>query len=215
VVRLLRLDRVLLATVVAFGLFNLGMGMLRVTVPWLAHEQLPGGAQDLGLLLGVSSLANLAGSVVGGALRASDRQMRRIGMLQVLAGLSLLCLLVVSTPAVLLGLVLCNGLSAPMAVSSQVVRLARIPEHLRGRTMTLMRTVLNGTIPLGASLGAAFLSVGRYPAAVLVMVTIAAVPGVVVALAYRSTSFGAELGLAPAARTSPPGGGAHRRVPTG
>jgi MFS family permease len=187
--RLIVEDRVLLAICIGFAFFNLGMGMLRVTMPWIAHDRLPGGAHTLGLLLGLSGATNLAGSLVGGALKTSDKQMRQIGMLQFVSGAALLLLLPRSLPIVLVGVMLCTGTSAPMAVSSQVIRLKRIPLDVRGRTMTLMRTVLNGTIPVGAALASAALAARAYALTIVLMAVIAASPGALVAWAYRGMSF--------------------------
>jgi hypothetical protein len=67
--------------------------------------------------------------------------------------------------------------------------MGRIPDALRGRTMTLMRTLMNASPPLGAAVTGILLSSASYSAAVAVMVLSASLPGVAVALAYRRTSF--------------------------
>jgi len=195
VIALLRADRVLLSITVGFALFNCAMGMLRVTNPWLAHNALPGGAHTLGLLLGAANGAGLIGSLIAGALKPSDRQMGRIGLLQIFAGASLGLLLILKLPVVLIGLVLSDMLSAPMTVSSQVVRMVRIPAEVRGRTMTFMRTLMNSTSPAGAAVAGAMLAAGSYRPVVIIMTLVAAVPGLFMYLAYRKTSFAEELGL--------------------
>ncbi|WP_326603804.1 MFS transporter [Streptomyces sp. NBC_01799] len=203
VVALLRGDGVLLAITVGFGLFNLAMGMLMVLEPWFAHDRFPGGAHTLGLILALSGGANLAGSLAAGAVPPSDRQMLRIGVLQAVAGASLLLLLAGDLPVVLIGLVLCNVLSTPMTVSSQVLRLSRIPAGLRGRTLTLMRTVMNATTPLGAATAGPLLAAGAHQAVIVLMTLAAALPGLWLVRAYRTTSFGAELGLVPTPPATP------------
>ncbi|MGW4383546.1 MFS transporter [Kitasatospora sp. NPDC004531] len=192
---LLKADKVLLSITVGFALFNCAMGMLRVTNPWLAHNALPGGAETLGLLLAAANGAGLIGSLIAGALKPSDKQMGRIGLLQIFAGASLGLLLILNLPVVLIGLVLSDLLSAPMTVSSQVVRMVRIPAEVRGRTMTFMRTLMNSTSPAGAALAAALLASNIYRPTVVIMTLVAAVPGVFMWLAYRKTSFSEELGL--------------------
>ncbi|MFF0388257.1 MFS transporter [Kitasatospora sp. NPDC004615] len=204
---LLKQDKVLLSITVGFALFNCAMGMLRVTNPWLAHNALPGGAETLGLLLAAANGAGLIGSLIAGALKPSDKQMGRIGLLQIFAGASLGLLLILNLPVILIGLVLSDLLSAPMTVSSQVVRMVRIPAEVRGRTMTFMRTLMNSTSPAGAALAAALLAGNIYRPTVVIMTLVAAVPGLFMWLAYRKTSFSEELGLnkseEPAAEPAP------------
>ena len=203
VIAMLRSDRVLLSNMVAFAMFNVAGGMVLVTLPWLVHERLPGGAVTLGLLLAIGNGAGLAGALVAGAVKPSVRQMRRVGVLQAVAGCAMLLLQVTVLPFVLLGVVLFELLTAPMSVSAQVVRLARIPATLRGRTMTIMRTVMNSAIPLGTAIAAPLLAAGLYPLVVVLMALIAAVPGFVVAAMFRTTSFADELGLRSAAAPAP------------
>ncbi|TDP90538.1 MFS transporter [Labedaea rhizosphaerae] len=196
-IRLLTRDRVLVAIVASFMLFNFVFGMLTVTNPWLVKFELGDHPQLLGLLLGVLSGAELIGSFAGGALKPAPRVMLRMGVLQTLAGLGLAFLFVRSLPTVLLGLLVVGVLSGPVTVSSMALRMARIPAQLRGRTMTLMRTVMNASPPLGAAVAGVFLAAGNYPGAIWVMVLAASLPGVVVALTFRSTSFADELGITP------------------
>ncbi|MER6353129.1 MFS transporter [Streptomyces sp. NPDC001634] len=205
VVSLLRGDGVLLAITVGFGLFNLAMGMLLVLEPWFAHDRFSGGSGLLGLILAVSGAANLAGSLITGMLPPADRQMLRIGVLQAVAGGSLLLLLVPSLPIVLTGLVLCNLLSTPMTVSSQALRLARIPDALRGRTLILMRTAMNATTPMGTALAGPLLAAGAHGFLIVLMTLCAAVPGLWLVHAYRTTSFGTELGVTEHRRLRRPG----------
>ena len=104
---------------------------------------------------------------------------------------------------------LCDALSSPMTVSAQVVRMARIPNELRGRSMTFIRTLINGTTPAGSAIAAPMLAVGAYRPLVVVMTIVAALPGAGIALAYRSASFGEELGLHTAEPRKTP---SHRRA---
>jgi len=202
VLALMARDKVLLSITVGFAMFNFSAGMLRVANPWLAADRLSGGSHTLGLLLASYGGAQLVGSLVAGSLKPSDRQMRRIGVLQILAGGSLLFLLVSKEPLIVAGLVLCGLLSSPMSVSSQVIRVLHIPVEMRGRSMTFMRTLMNGAIPLGSVCAAPMLQAGLYRPMVLTMAGVAALPGAAVAIAYRKTSFGAELGLTADAPTA-------------
>lgn len=200
---MLRQDRVLLSITAGFALFNCSAGMVRVANPWLAQYKLPGGAHTLGLLLSSYSGAQLVGSLIAGTLKPSDRQMRRIGILQIFAGGSLFLLLFDRLPFIVAGLILCGGFSSPMAVSSQVIRVMRIPTELRGRTMTLMRTLMNGAIPIGSLVAAPLLARGSYHLLVWLMTVTAAIPGVAIALSYRGMSIGAQVTGAPGLESQP------------
>ena len=91
-----------------------------------------------------------------------------------------------------------------MTVSAQLVRLVRIPVALRGRAMVFIRTLMNGTLPAGSAIAAPLLSAGAYGPLILLMTAFAAVPGLMMALAFRRASFGAELGVTPAAHPPAP-----------
>ncbi|WBC16738.1 MFS transporter [Micromonospora sp. WMMA1998] len=197
VIRMLRNDTVLVTITAAFALFNMTVGMLRVTIPWMAITPLAGDARTLGLLLAVGEGAGLAGSLISGMIKPADRQMRRIGLLQLAAGGGLIFLLLPGLPAALLGLILVNLFSTPMTVSAQVLRLNRIPAEVRGRTMTFMRTLMNATSPGGAAIAGPLLAASLFAPTVILMVAIAALPGLYMAVRFRSTSYGEELGVTP------------------
>jgi MFS family permease len=184
-------DRVLLAITLSFMAFNFVFGMLTVTSPWLVKFELGDHPQLLGLLLAVLSGAELIGSFIGGMLRPVRRTMLRMGLLQICAGLGLVLLFAPTLSTVLLALLVVGTLSGPVTVSSMALRMARIPSVLRGRATTLMRTLMNASPPAGAAIAGVLLSAGSYASAVWVMVLAATVPGVLVALAYRRTSFSA------------------------
>ncbi|MEV5886560.1 MFS transporter [Streptomyces sp. NPDC052020] len=185
VVRLVRTDRVLLTITIAFTTFNVAMGMLIVAQPWLAHERLPGGATMLGVLVGVLACAELTGSVIAGVARPAVRPMLRIGLLQLVAGGGLLLLLGAHPVWVLTGQVICGVPAAMLTVSSQAVRYQRTPEALRGRTMTLMRTLMLSALPVGSMIAGPLLDSGRYTAMVLVMSVLAGAPGLLGVLYVR------------------------------
>ncbi|KUL37350.1 hypothetical protein ADL22_22035 [Streptomyces sp. NRRL F-4489] len=185
VVSFLRRDRVMLVITVTFTLFNISLGMLTVAQPWLAHERLPGGATMLGALAGVLAGAQLTGSVIAGALRPAARPMLRIGLLQLLAGGGLLLLLGAHPALVLLGQAIYGLPDAMVTVSSQTVRYAHTPEELRGRTMTLMRTLMLSALPIGSLIAGPLLDSGNYTATILTMSALAAVPGLLTLLCAR------------------------------
>jgi MFS family permease len=186
VVSFIRGDRVMLVITVAFTSFNIGMGMLIVVQPWLARDRLAGGATILGVLVATLAGAELVGSVVAGAIKPAMRPMLRIGLLQILAGTSLLLLLGANLALVLIGQVVCAVPAALLTVSSQSVRYQRTPEHLRGRTLTLMRTLMLGAVPLGSVIAGPLLAGGHYDSMVVLMALLAGAPGVLSVVFVRN-----------------------------
>jgi MFS family permease len=195
---LLLRDRFLLFLTLSFAAFNISAGALLVVLPWLARFEFAGGPGVLGLLLATGAAAELIGSLVSGAVKTSDRQMVRIGFLQLLAGAALLLLLPRHLPLVLAALVINGVLSGPMTVLGGVVRLTRTPNAVRGRAMTLMRTTMSGALPLGSALGGLLLAGGHYSALIVAVTVLAAVPGLLTALRFRESSF--RMGVAPHAQ---------------
>jgi MFS family permease len=190
-------DRYLMFLTIGFALFNVSAGALLVVLPWLAKFQYAHGPALLGLMLAVAAGAELVGSLVSGAVKTSDRQMLRIGVLQVIAGGLLLLLVPRSLPWVLTGLILSNILAGPLTVMGGVVRLTRIPNLMRGRAMTLMRTMMSGALPAGAAIGGFLLAGGRYTVLIVIVALLAAVPGVLTALTFRGADFRVGLPASP------------------
>jgi MFS family permease len=186
VVRFIVRDPVMLVITVAFSAFNIAMGMLIVGQPWLAHERLAGGATLLGVIVGVLAAAEIAGSVIAGVIRPAVRPMVRIGLLQLVSGGGLLLFLGANPYLILVGQVVCGVPAALLTVSSQAVRYQRTPPELRARTMTLMRTLMLGSVPIGSVLAGPLLAAGHYTAMVLVMAVLAGAPGLLSLVFVRS-----------------------------
>ncbi|WP_406839443.1 MFS transporter [Streptomyces sp. AHU1] len=189
VFRLIVRDRFLLVLTLSFGAFNVSAGALIVALPWLAKFEFDSGPGILGLMLAVMAAGELIGSLVSGAVKTSERQMLRIGVLQLLSGAVLFLLLPSALPWILLGLALNGILSAPMTVLGGVVRMTRVPNAMRGRAMTLMRTVMAGSLPAGSALGGFLLDDSHYSALILVVAALAAAPGVLTVLLFLRTPF--------------------------
>ncbi len=185
-------DRAILGITIAFMAFNVAAGMLLVVEPWLARYVLPQGAKILGALLATLAAGELLGSIVAGSMRPSRRFVPRIGAVQALAGVAFLLLLAeTNVPLILGGLFLIGFLSSPMTVMAQVVRLTRTPAHLRGRTITLVRTLMQGATPVGSAVIGLPLAAGQYAAAVITMAALAGGPGLLmVGLAIRERLAG-------------------------
>jgi len=182
-------DKFLLLLTLSFALFNMASGALLVALPWLAKFSFADSAGILGLLLAVLAAAELIGSLVSGALKTSEKQMLRIGQLQIVTGATFLLLLPRHLPVISLGLILIGVLSAPMTVLGGVVRMTRTPAEMRGRAMTMMRTTMAGSLPVGAALGGILLSGNHYTGLIVVMTILAASPGFLTILIFRNVPF--------------------------
>ncbi|UNZ16007.1 MFS transporter [Streptomyces sp. 891-h] len=186
-------DRFLLVLTLSFGAFNVSAGALVVAIPWLTKFEFGSGPGVLGLMLAVMAAGELVGSLVSGAVETSEKQMLRIGVLQLLSGAVLFLLLPTALPWILLGLALNGILSAPMTVLGGVVRMTRVPNAMRGRAMTLMRTVMAGALPAGSALGGVLLSGNHYTALIFFVAALATAPGLLTVVLFRNTPFRLEV----------------------
>jgi MFS family permease len=174
----LRRDRVIVATTVAFMAFNIAEGMLLVTAPWLAKHHLAGGAATLGLLL--AALA--AGEVVGAAV-AGHRRHGSLALAQAGAALGFLGLLAAPNEVLVgAGFFVVGLLSAPMTVWAQSMRMRRVPVELHGRAFATLRTLMQGTPPVGTILVTPLLAGDHLTVATFAMALIAGLPAVLVHL---------------------------------
>ncbi|CAL9638249.1 Enterobactin exporter EntS [Streptomyces sp. enrichment culture] len=189
VFRLIVRDRFLLVLTLSFGAFNVSAGALVVALPWLAKFEFDSGPGVLGLMLAVMAAGELIGSLVSGAVQTSEKQMLRIGVFQLLSGAVLFFLIPTALPWILLGLALNGILSAPMTVLGGVVRMTRVPNEMRGRAMTLMRTVMAGALPAGSALGGFLLTDSHYHGLIIAVAALAAAPGILTVVLFRRTPF--------------------------
>lgn len=183
----LRRDRVIVGTTVAFMAFNIAEGMLLVTAPWLAKNHLSGGAAALGVLL--SALA--AGELVGAAIAGRRRQRRLVlGIAVVQAGAAVGFLGLLAAPNQVLvgaGFFVIGLLSAPMTVWAQSLRMRRIPAELHGRAFATLRTLMQGTPPVGTLLVTPLLAGDQLAVAAVTMTLIAGLPAALVWLSAETS----------------------------
>ncbi|MFI0724605.1 MFS transporter [Streptomyces sp. NPDC021224] len=172
-------DRAIVATTAAFMLFNIAEGMLLLVVgPWLAKSELPGGAPWLGVLIAAVAAGEFGGAALAGSGRVGRASVRRIGLFQSGAALAILAVLGAPQPMVVGAAFFVVGfLSAPMTVWAQSLRMRRIPPELHGRSFAALRTLMQGTSPLGAAVAAPLLVHGGLGVSVLFMTTLAGLPG--------------------------------------
>jgi hypothetical protein len=194
-------DRVIVGTTVAFMAFNVAVGMLMVTGPWLASTRLPGGAAAFGALLSALAVGEMVGAVVAGHSRPGgtegDRdaaRVRAIGAVQAAAALAFLALLASPRQVpVAAGFFAIGLLSAPMTVWAQSLRMRRIPPALHGRAFAGLRTLMQATPPIGAALVTPLLVGSHLAAAAVAMTLIAGLPALYLLLAGRPEHEGARL----------------------
>ncbi len=179
-VALLRRTPVLFATTLMFMTFNLGEGALSVWLPLFSAQAAPGGAAVYGALLGVLAVGEMAGSLAAGAVMAPRRLSlgALICLAQGLSGLALLPLLFGRNfPSAVVSLALLGACSAPLTIWAQTLRMRIIPPDLRGRTFALLRTLMQGTVPLAGTATGLLLPVVGIPAMIGLSALLIGLPG--------------------------------------
>jgi MFS family permease len=179
-VKLLVRNRVLLATTLMFMAFNIGgNGALSVWLPLLAQQVLGGGPELYGLLLGAVALGEVVGSLAAGGVRVRVPLGALICCSQALSGAALLLLLLGwgEVGAAFTGLLLFGLTSAPLTAWAQTLRMDIIPGHLRGRTFALLRTLMQGTAPLGGVLAGLLIPVVGIPLVIFGTALVTGAPG--------------------------------------
>jgi MFS family permease len=171
-------DRVIVVTTVAFMAFNVAEGMLIVAAPWLAGNHLSGGAAVLGALFSALAAGELAGAAFAGRRRQG---VRAIAVAQAGAALGFLGLLAAPSETVVgAGFFVIGLLSAPMTVWAQSLRMRRIPAEQHARAFATLRTLMQGTPPVGTLLVTPLLAGDHLTVAAIAMTLIAGLPAVLV-----------------------------------
>jgi hypothetical protein len=102
-----------------------------------------------------------AGEVISSLMAGSRTPRLPLGLLiclaQLFSGVSLVFLLMGNIWGAVLAMVLHGLCSAPLTIWAQTLRMAIIPERLRGRTFALLRTIMQGGGPLGGGLAGVLL----------------------------------------------------------
>jgi MFS family permease len=158
--KLLRTNQVLLSTTLMYMTFNVGLGFLVVWLPVLS-DHLGGGAAVYGLCLGAMAVGEVGGAFLAGSIEFPLFLGTLIALAQILAGVSVLLVLLASQTvfAVLPVLALLGFFSSPLTIWAQTLRMQIIPEAMRGRTFALLRTLMQGTGPLASAFAGVLLPV--------------------------------------------------------
>jgi MFS family permease len=151
--RLLLQNKILLSTTLMFMAANIGFGAMYVWLPIFVAQVLGSGPEWYGILLGFLALGEVASSILVGSLRTSLSLGTLICLAQFLTGVSLAIFSGFRNHSgVIISLTLFGVFSAPLTIWAQTLRMQLIPGPLRGRTFALLRTLMQGTNPLGGVL---------------------------------------------------------------
>jgi MFS family permease len=176
--RLLARDPVLLSTTLMFMTFNLGFGSASVWLPILAGDVLGGGPALYGTLLGCLAAGEIASALLAGGLPPRLALGALIALAQLASGAALALLVGARAPLAAAGvLALFGALSAPLTIWAQTLRMRVIPEPMRGRAFALLRTLMQGTGPLGGILAGWALPVLGLPLTVAAASALVGLPG--------------------------------------
>lgn len=149
--RLVRSNRILLSTTLMYMAFNAGLGFLAVWLP-IVSDRIGGGSAVYGLCLGAMAVGEMLGAFLAGSIKFPLSLGLLICLAQALSGVSLLLALAGQTLWwVIPGLALFGLFSAPLTIWAQTLRMRIIPDHLRGRTFALLRTLMQGTGPISSA----------------------------------------------------------------
>lgn len=178
--RLLFKNPILLSTTLMFMAVNLGFGAFLVLLPIISTNVLNGGSGLYGTLLGVLAIGELISSILAGTIDLPIASGKRIGLAQVLSGLTLSLLLInFSIPMAIISMFLFGIFSAPLTIWAQTLRMKIIPAALRGRTFALLRTLMQSTNPAGGMFGGFMLPLLGMPVLVALSATIIGIPGLI------------------------------------
>ena len=165
---------------IMFMCANVGLGMLSVFLPIYARETLHGDASTFGNLLSAATAGELIGAFLIGAIVWKWTLGRSIASAQVVVGASFLGLILApgfALSAAFLGIA--HFFTAPLTIWAQTIRLRLIPAHLRGRVISLLRTLMQAAPPLGALLCSTLLTGYGVPTTILALAIIIAIPGMI------------------------------------
>ncbi len=144
---------ILIATTFMFLVFNIGTGSIPVWLPILVETTLKGGPELYGILVGVIFAGQVASTLVVGQLGNRVWLGIGIGLAEVAAGL-LMILVIATDTAMTVGIVLFfwGIANAPLTPWAQTLRMAIIPEEMRGRAFALLRMLMQSGRPIGGAL---------------------------------------------------------------
>lgn len=173
-------NRLIFAITLAFLILNIGAGSLGVILPLYADKVLLAGATGFGILTASISAGQLLSSLLAGGVQWRFPLGHSIAVAVVLTGVSFGLLLI--TPDLILASIALFGFGffiAPCNIWAQTIRMRLIPEELRGRVFSILRTVIRSTLPLSSSLFGLVMPLIGIMSAVGLAALLIASPGIV------------------------------------
>ena len=152
-VRLLFGNPILIATPFMFLIYNIGTGSVPVWLPIHVETHLGGGPELYGTLIGVIALGQIGATLAVGQIGSRVPLGLGIALAQTLSGLVLL-LVILAPNSILTGAIffLWGIAAAPLTPWAQTLRMAIIPEAMRGRAFALLRMLMQSGRPVGGAL---------------------------------------------------------------
>jgi MFS family permease len=152
-IRLLFGSPVLVATTFMFLVYNIGTGSVPVWLPILVEQRLGGGPELYGLLLSISFIGSVGVTLVVGQLGNRVPLGLGIALAQTVSGALLLFFILAPEP-VTAGILffIWGAAAAPLTPWAQTLRMAIIPEEMRGRAFALLRMLMQSGRPIGGAL---------------------------------------------------------------
>jgi MFS family permease len=177
---------ILLATTVMFFVYNIGTGSVPVWLPIHVEQTLGGGPELYGALLSIIFVGSVGATLAVGQLGTRVPLGLGIALAQTLSGLVMLLIILAPGP-VSVGIVffIWGIVAAPLTPWAQTLRMAIIPEEMRGRAFALLRMLMQSGRPVGGAL-AGFLLPALGIAGTIALVASATVAGGIAGLLTRS-----------------------------
>ena len=192
---------VLLAVVVVGSVATVGMNF-NVLIPAFAQNELKSGAAGFGFLMAASGIGSLLAAVrlvFGGRPRPI-----RLATGAVILGLSSLALAATRDYPIAMALMVLVGFGSILmaATGNTTIQLA-VPDHLRGRVMSVYTTVFSASVPIGGLAMGAVASAFGVTTAIAVGGVLTLVVGIGAWAWGRGGAFDAVAGVAPAISPEP------------
>ncbi len=178
-VRLLFGSPILIATTFMFLVFNIGTGSIPVWLPILVETTLKGGPELYGLLVGVIFAGQVISTLVVGQVGNRVRLGLGIGLAEVAAGVLMILVIFAGDAATVGAVLFVWGIAnAPLTPWAQTLRMAIIPEAMRGRAFALLRMLMQSGRPIGGALSGFLLPVIGIAATIMLVGGATAIAGI-------------------------------------
>lgn len=178
-IRLLLNNKILLSTTLMFMAANIGLGTLFVWLPIMTDRVFSGGAELYGILLGAIAIGEVVSAILTGSIRIPFTPGIMICAAQFIGGFALGILAIYpSVMIVFAALALFGFATAPLTIWAQSLRMKIIPPHLRGRTFALLRTMMQGTSPIGGFVAGFALPLLTMPGLIMAASLVIGIPGI-------------------------------------